>query len=166
MSNPSMLDQDRAAGSASSTPNESNESFGDILSQYEQSHSHRSETGQTLEGTVIAITNDSVLVDIGFKTEGIIPLADFMAAGESLKAGDKIPVSIKGRDPEGYYQLSRIVVARPKDWSSLEKAFADKLPIAGTVTAVIKGGVSVDVGMRAFMPASRSGARDAAEMEK
>jgi len=166
MSNPSMLDQDRAAGSASPTSNESNESFGDILSQYEQSHSHRTEAGQTLEGTVIAITNDSVFVDIGFKTEGIIPLADFMAAGESLKSGDKIPVSIKGRDPEGYYQLSRIVVERPKDWSSLEKAFADKLPIAGTVTAVIKGGVSVDVGMRAFMPASRSGARDAAEMEK
>ena len=55
---------------------------------------------------------------------------------------------------------------RPKDWSALEKTFADKSPIAGTVSAVVKGGVSVDVGVRAFMPASRSGARDAAEMEK
>ena len=77
-----------------------------------------------------------------------------------------MPVSIKGRDPEGYYELSRIKVERPKDWSSLEKAFADKAAIAGVVTAVVKGGVSVDVGVRAFMPASRSGARDAAEMEK
>ena len=55
---------------------------------------------------------------------------------------------------------------RPKDWSALEKAFADKAAIAGVVTAVVKGGVSVDVGVRAFMPASRSGAKDAAEMEK
>ena len=55
---------------------------------------------------------------------------------------------------------------RPKDWSALEKVFADKAAIAGVVTAVVKGGVSVDVGVRAFMPASRSGARDAAEMEK
>ncbi len=119
-----------------------------------------------LEGTVIAVTGESVFLDIGFKTEGIIPLADFQSAGETVKAGDKIPVSIKGRDPEGYYELSRTKVERPKDWSSLEKAFADKTPIAGVVTAVVKGGVSVDVGVRAFMPASRSGARDAAEMEK
>ena len=83
-----------------------------------------------------------------------------------MKVGDKLPVSIKGRDPEGYYELSRLKVERPKDWSSLEKAFAEKAAILGTITAVVKGGVSVDVGVRAFMPASRSGARDAAEMEK
>ena len=107
-----------------------------------------------------------MFLDIGFKIEGIIPLADFQSAGETVKAGDKLPVSIKGRDPEGYYELSRTKVERPKDWTSLEKAFADKTPIAGVITAVVKGGVSVDVGVRAFMPASRSGARDAAEMEK
>ena len=56
--------------------------------------------------------------------------------------------------------------AQPKDWTALEQAFADKAIIAGTVTAVVKGGLSVDVGVRAFMPGSRSGARDAAEMEK
>ena len=167
MSNPSTLDRDRAADPESPTPNEPNESFGDILTQYEQSHSHRPEQGQKgLEGTVIAITGESVYLDIGYKTEGIIPLAEFQAAGDTVKAGDKISVSSKGRNPEGYYDLSRIRVERPKDWSSLEKAFADKVAIAGTVTAVVKGGVSVDVGMRAFMPASRSGARDVAEMEK
>ena len=52
------------------------------------------------------------------------------------------------------------------DWSALEKAFAEKSAVLGTVTGVVKGGFSVDVGVRAFMPASRSGARDAAEMEK
>ena len=168
MPNPSILDQDRATGPGSQPNNESGESFGDILSQFEQSHSHKTteEGRKGLEGTVVAVTAESVLLDIGYKTEGIIPLADFVNAGETVKPGDKLPVSIKGRDPEGYYELSRIKVERPKDWSSLEKAFADKASIAGVVTAVIKGGVSVDVGVRAFMPASRSGARDAADMEK
>src|SRR6478672_9997701 len=167
MANPSMLDQDPTARPDSQANNESNESFGDLLSQFEQSHSHKAEEGgKGLEGTVVAVSGESVFLDIGYKTEGTIPLAEFEAAGETVKRGDKIPVSIKGRGPEGYYELSRIKVARPKDWSSLEKAFADKAAIAGTITAVVKGGVSVDVGVRAFMPASRSGAKDAAEMEK
>jgi len=168
MSNPSMLDQDRPVDPKSPTTNEPDESFGDILSEYEQSHTHRirEEGKRGLEGTVVAITAESVFLDIGYKTEGIIPVADFQATGESPKAGDKMPVSIKGRDPEGYYELSRIKVERPKDWSALEKVFADKAAIAGVVSAVVKGGVSVDIGVRAFMPASRSGARDAAEMEK
>ena len=165
-----MLDQDRGtAPDSQTTTNEPGESFGDILSQYEQSHSHRTETDEgrkALEGTVIAVTGESVYLDIGYKTEGILPLAAFTAAGDTAKPGDKIPVSIKGRDQEGYYELSRLKVERPKDWSSLERAFAEKAPIAGTVTAVVKGGLSVDVGVRAFMPASRSGARDAADMEK
>src|SRR5271157_1696997 len=167
MSNPGTLDHGRVTGLGSQPANEPAESFGDILSQYEQSHSHRVEEGKRgLEGTVISVSGESVYLDIGYKTEGIIPLVDFQSAGETVKAGDKIPVSIKGRDPEGYYELSRTKVERPKDWSSLEKALADKTPIAGVITAVVKGGVSVDVGVRAFMPASRSGARDAAEMEK
>ncbi len=166
MPNPSMLDQDQGPGPDSSANNEPTESFGDILSQYEQSRSHRPEEGKGLEGTVIAVSTDSVFLDIGFKIEGIIPLADFQAAGETVKPGDKVTVSIKGRGPEGYYELSRIKVERPKDWSSLEKAFNGKAPIAGVVTGVVKGGLSVDVGVRAFMPASRSGAKDAAEMEK
>jgi small subunit ribosomal protein S1 len=165
MANPSILDQDPAARSGSSSSNDSAESFGDILSQYEQSHSHKpDEGGRGLEGTVIQVSGDQVFLDIGYKIEGIIPVADF--GGDPVKPGDKMPVSIKGRDPEGYYELSRLKVERPKDWSSLEKAFADKAAIAGVVSAVVKGGVSVDVGVRAFMPASRSGAKDAAEMEK
>jgi small subunit ribosomal protein S1 len=168
MSNPRMLDQDRPVDPKSTTTNEPDESFGDILSQYEQSHTHRirEEGKRGLEGTVVAITGESVFLDIGYKTEGTIPLAEFQAAGDTPKIGDKMPVSIKGRDQEGYYELSRIKVERPKDWSALEKVFADKSAIAGVVSAVVKGGVSVDVGVRAFMPASRSGARDAAEMEK
>jgi small subunit ribosomal protein S1 len=143
------------------------ESFGDMLSQYEKSHSRKAEDGgKQLVGTVIVVSADSVFLDIGFKSEGILPLAVFQGAGETVKPGDKLAVSVKGRDLEGYYQLTRAKVERPKDWPTLEKAFADKATIVGTVTGVIKGGLSVDVGVRAFMPASRSGARDAAEMEK
>jgi len=170
MPNPSMLDEDPSTGPESqTTTNQPGESFADILTEYEQSHSHRTETDEghgALEGTVVAVTGDSVFLDIGFKTEGILPLSALAAAGDTVKRGDTIPVSIKGRDPEGYYELSRLKVERPKDWSSLERAFADKAAIAGVVAAVVKGGLSVDVGVRAFMPASRSGARDAAEMEK
>ena len=159
MSNPSAPESNPVA--------ESSESFEDILSQYEKSHSRKKEDGgKQLEATVIAVSAESVFFDIGFKTEGIIPLAVFQSAGQSVKPGDKMPVSVKGRDPEGYYELSRQKIAQPTDWSSLEQAFADKSTIVGTVTGVIKGGFSVDVGVRAFMPASRSGVRDAAEMEK
>jgi small subunit ribosomal protein S1 len=161
-----MLDQDPSAGPDSQTNSEPGESFADILSQYEQTSSHAGEERRGFNGTVVAVTAESVLVDIGFKTEGILPLADFTNVGEAVKRGDKVAVSIKGRDPEGYYELSRLKVERPRDWSALEKAFADKAPIAGMVTAVVKGGLSVDVGVRAFMPASRSGAREAADVEK
>src|ERR1035441_9931958 len=167
MVNPSPTDEDRAALPDSQAAAENAESFGDILSQYEQSHKHRAEEGgRGLEGVVIAVSADSVFLDIGFKTDGMIPLAEFQSAGESVKPGDKMPVSIKGRSEEGYYELSRIKVERPRDWSALERAFADKSAIAGVVSALVKGGVNVDVGVRAFMPASRSGVRDAADMEK
>jgi small subunit ribosomal protein S1 len=142
------------------------ESFNELLSQFEQAHARKPAAGrQQLEGTVIAVTADSVLLDIGFKTEGILPLAAFQDAAEAVKPGDRLPVSVTGRDPEGYYQLSRSRVERPTDWSSLQQAFTEQAPIMGTVTAVVKGGLSVDVGVRAFMPASRSGTRDAAELE-
>ncbi len=148
-------------------PSDTNESFTDLLSQYEKSHARKSEEGnRQITATVVAVTADSVLLDIGFKTEGILPLSVFQTAGETVTPGDKLPVTVKGRGPEGYYELSRSHVERPKDWSSLEKAFAEKSPIEGTVIGLVKGGFNVDVGVRAFMPASRSGVRDAAEMEK
>ncbi len=146
---------------------ESNESFEQILAQYERTHTRKAPDGnKQLEGTVVAVSAESVFLDIGYKTEGILPLAPFQSAGESVKLGDKFPVSVKGRDPEGYYELSRLKVETPKDWSALERAFAEKTTILGTVTAVVKGGLSVDVGVRAFMPSSRSGERDATAMEK
>ncbi|MGA7312656.1 MAG: S1 RNA-binding domain-containing protein [Silvibacterium sp.] len=146
---------------------ESTESFGALLSQFEQSRAHKPEDrAKQLEGTVISVSADSVFLDIGFKVEGILSRGAFENNGEGIAPGDRFPVSVKGRNEEGYYELSRLRIAPVTDWASLEDAFAQKSAITGRVTAVVKGGLSVDVGVRAFMPASRSGTRDAGEMEK
>jgi len=144
---------------------EPEESFGDIFSAYEKEHARKPEPGtQSREATVVAVNSEAVILDVGFKSEGLLPIAEMR--GATVNIGDKLNVTIKGRDPEGYYQLTRGKVARVTDWDSLQKAFDEKATIVGTVTGVIKGGLSVDVGVRAFMPASRSGTHDAAELAK
>jgi len=151
------------------TASQDSSSFGEILSQFEESHRHDSERGRSARtGTVVTVTPTSVFLDIGLKMEGVIAAEEFHnAKGEvEVKAGDTVTVSIAGRDAGGYYQLSKLKVERPKDWSSLQTAFDERSVIAGVVTETIKGGLSVDVGVRAFMPASRSGAKDAAEIER
>jgi len=150
-----------------SEPEEPQESFADLLNDFERSHSHKSEPGQRqLQGTVVSLYADQVFLDIGYKTEGVLPRSAFANTAEEVHHGDTFPVSVTGRNTEHYYELSRFKVAQPRDWSALEAAFAEKLAIVGTVTEVRKGGVTVDVGVRAFMPASRSGTKDAAELEK
>ena len=146
---------------------EPTESFADLLRDFERSHSHKSEPGaKQLQGTVISLSADQVFLDIGYKTEGVLPRSAFENNAEGVKPGDSVPVSVTGRNEEHYYELSRFKVAQPRDWTALEAAFAEKLAVVGTVTEVIKGGLSVDIGVRAFMPASRSGTKDAVELEK
>jgi small subunit ribosomal protein S1 len=164
MPNNTTLEQDETP----SMP-EHGENFADILSQYEHSHTHKPQAGgQGFTGTVVAVSPEQVFIDIGHKIEGVMPLAEFKdpAGKVNVQVGDQFPVSIKGRNEEGYYDLSKVRVERPKDWTSLEAAFNEKRSIAGVVSGVVKGGLSVDVGVRAFMPASRSGAKDVPEMEK
>jgi small subunit ribosomal protein S1 len=150
------MPQSKSSESPESTAIDS--SFGDILSEFEHTHQAR---GETLDGTVVSITPDGVFVDIGRKMDGVLPLDP----SQPRKPGDKLRVSIRGRDEQGTYLLSTIKVDTPRDWSGLETAFAAKHTIAGTVLEVVKGGLRVDVGVRAFMPASRSGVREQAEME-
>lgn len=147
-----------------SQPSEAQEeSFGALLKEYESTHTRKPEEGAAqIEGSVLSITPEWVFVDIGFKIEGVLPIA----VRESLEPGDRVQVSVKGRNEDGYYALTRFKVAQPKDWAALEKAFEEKTAIPGRVMAAVKGGLRVDIGVPAFMPASRSGARDAAEMEK
>ncbi len=159
-----------AAAQTAETPAEIEEpveSFADLLNEFERSHAHKSEPGQKqLQGTVVSLSDSQVFLDIGYKTEGVLPRSAFENNAESVKPGDNFPVSVTGRNEEHYYKLSRSKVAQPRDWSALETAFAEKSAVVGTVTGIIKGGLTVDVGVRAFMPGSRSGTRDAEEMEK
>ncbi|MBL8214035.1 MAG: S1 RNA-binding domain-containing protein [Bryobacterales bacterium] len=142
--------------------------FGDILSQFEQEHKADAPTGEAVPGTVVSVTPEAVVVDIGRKMDGVLDPAPFLLSDGnfSVKPGDVLQVTVSGRNEEGYYQLSMLKVKRPTDWTGFEQAFADKAIIAGKVTEVVKGGLRVDIGVRAFMPASRSGAKDPAEMDK
>src|ERR1700760_388973 len=90
------------------SPVEESESFQDLLGAYERSHRGNSEdvSGQR-QGTVIAVNGDSVFVDVGSKVEGVLPLSSFTQSGDSVKPGDTVLVSLRGRNEEGYYQLSR-----------------------------------------------------------
>src|SRR5580692_934164 len=143
------------------------ENFADILSNFERGQARKPESGaKQLEGAVVSLSADQVFLDIGYKTEGVLPRSAFENNAADVKAGDRFPVSVKGRNEEGYYELSRFKVAQPRDWTALENAFEQKLAVVGTVTGVVKGGATVDIGVRAFMPASRSGTRDAVELEK
>jgi small subunit ribosomal protein S1 len=153
------------------------ESFADILKEFEdakrtkpaaKAKGKKKPPMPALRGTVVGIAGDFVLVDYGGKSEGVIPKASLLDAEGNLSVnrGDSFEVAITGFDKEGMAKLSRITGPRPKDWDGLTRAFNNKEIIAGKVTGVVKGGLTVDVGTRAFMPASRSGVRDAAEMEK
>src|SRR5260370_26277084 len=136
MSNPGIPENDPTFEPAAEST-ESNESFQAILSQFEQSHSHRSgEGGRQLSGTVVAVSAEFVFVDIGYKTGGVLPVALFSDAKETVEPGTRLQVSVKGRNEEGYYELSRLRVEQPKDWSALEQAFADKAVIARTLSRV------------------------------
>ena len=146
-------------------------SFGDILRQFEQEQ-HVAPAPRTavasgpIKGKVLAIVEDSIFVDIKGKADGILPRSALTPEMSDIAVGDIVEVTIIGRAEEGQAILSVIKVEKPKDWSALLAAFEEKRNIAGKVTETVKGGVRVDIGGRAFMPASRSGTRDAFELQK
>ena len=164
---PEPIAEPESAPAPAPVDEEPTESFADLLSEFERSHSHKGKPGsRQLQGTVVSVSADQVFLDIGYKAEGVLARSDFDNNAEGVRPGDNFPVSVTGRNEEHYYVLSLFKVAQPRDWSALEAAFAEKVAVVGTVTEVIKGGLSVDIGVRAFMPASRSGTKDAAELEK
>ena len=148
---------------------EEQEDFAALLRENDRERANavdRSGGSKQIDATVVAVSADAVFLDIGYKTEGILPLSTFSATEKAVEPGDVLRVTVRGRDLDGYYELTRQRTATPKDYSSLEEAFEAKGTVLGTVTGVVKGGLTVDIGMRAFLPSSRSGTRDAAEMEK
>lgn len=138
-------------------------SFGDVLREFEASQSSAESQDATLEGTVVSISEEAIVVDVGRKMEGILrPGAAGLPA--DLAPGAILKVNISGRTEGGYYSLSLLKVTQPKDFSGLQAAFDGKQIVSGMVTELVKGGLRVDVGVPAFMPASRSGIREMGEM--
>ncbi|HEY0785376.1 MAG TPA: 30S ribosomal protein S1 [Acidobacteriaceae bacterium] len=107
-------------------------------------------------GTVVKLTDKHVVVDVGLKSEGLIPLEQVVdAQGVSkLNPGDTVEVVVERETDEGF-MLSYEKAQRHKVWDVIEKAAADKTPVMGTVLGRVKGGVTVDVGIKAFLPGSQ-----------
>ncbi len=114
--------------------------------------------GEVVRGTVVAVTSDEVMVDIGFKSEGTVPAAEFIdpITGEmTIAVNDEVDVFIERMDEmEGRLRLSRDRAAKLKTWSAIEEAFRAGDPVSGKVLERVKGGLSVDIGIRAFLPGS------------
>src|SRR5215831_3480753 len=152
-------------------------SFADILKEFESASRpadkkpstrggkgkgrHKGPAPSAKRGTVVGVSGDFVLIDYGAKSEGVIPAADLRDpdGNLSVKRGDTFDVAVTGFNSEGMATLSRVTGPRPRDWEGLNHAFENKEVVAGRVTGVVKGGFTVDLGTRAFMPLSRSGVR-------
>jgi small subunit ribosomal protein S1 len=110
-----------------------------------------------VSGTVIKLTDKHVVVDVGLKSEGLIPLEQVVdhTGQPKLKPGDAVEVVIEREEPEGGYLLSYEKAQRHRVWDTIEKAAADKTPITGIVLGRVKGGLTVDIGIKAFLPGSQ-----------
>jgi small subunit ribosomal protein S1 len=108
-------------------------------------------------GTVIKLTDKHVVVDVGMKSEGLIPIEQVLdhTGQPKLKAGDSVDVVIEREEPEGGYLLGYEKAQRLRVWDTVEKAHNEKTPVTGTVVGRVKGGLTVDIGIKAFLPGSQ-----------
>jgi len=115
--------------------------------------------GELLQGRVVKLHEKDVIVDFGYKSEGLVPIEQFLQPDGTItvQPGDLIDVMVdrSGPPPEGYILLSHEKASRLRSWDNLEKAHREGLIVSGRVTGRIKGGLSVDVGVPAFMPGSQ-----------
>ena len=133
------------------------EDFGQLLDQFEQEQSTLQE-GEVVRGTVVGITERGVVIDFGYKSEGIVNPNEFMEDGKiTVKRGDEVDVLVKNMETgEGYPVLSRADAVRLRAWDDLEKAYNDGTVIKGRVIERIKGGLRIDIdGIAAFLPGSQ-----------
>ncbi|MEE9305497.1 MAG: 30S ribosomal protein S1 [bacterium] len=132
---------------------------------YEETFKHIQQ-GEILSGHIVQIERDSILVDVGYKSEGFIPLDQFPNRGRDLKVGDTIDVFLeRTEDTDGMVVLSKEKADRIRIWDDLDKAFSDGTPVKGRVLSRIKGGLTVDVGLRAFLPGSQIDLRPVRNLE-
>ena len=137
------------------------ESYEHLLDDY--SHFAPPSADEVLQGTVLSVTGKDVIIDFGYKSEGIAPIEQFQTpAGETtVKPGDVVDVMIDhgGEQQEGYVLLSHTRAARLRIWENLEKAYQEQLILSGHVLGRVKGGLAVDVGIEGFMPGSQADPR-------
>ncbi|MGH9605007.1 MAG: 30S ribosomal protein S1 [Terracidiphilus sp.] len=112
---------------------------------------------KVVAGTVLKQTDKHLVVDVGLKSEGLVPLEQVTDHTGAVKfnPGDVIDVVIEREEPEGGYLVSYERAARLRVWDTIEKAANDKTPVMGTVVGRVKGGLTVDIGMKAFLPGSQ-----------
>src|ERR1041384_6059953 len=123
------------------------------------SHLSPPQDGELLQGHVVAVTPKEVIVDFGYKLEGVVPIEQVrqLDGTVALKQGDSIDVMIArhGAQPEGYVLLSHSKASRLRIWDTLERAMREQLLVSGHVLERTKGGLMIDVGVPAFMPGSQ-----------
>src|SRR6516164_1953374 len=136
------------------------ESYEHLLEDYSQFAPPAAD--EVLQGTVLGITAKDVIIDFGYKSEGVVPIEQFQSPkGEiTVQPGDVVDVMIEhGEQPEGYVLLSHTRAARLRVWDNLERAYTEQLVLSGHVLGRVKGGLAVDVGIKAFMPGSQADPR-------
>jgi small subunit ribosomal protein S1 len=112
---------------------------------------------KVVSGTVIKATDKHLVIDVGLKSEGLVPIEQVLDHTGAVKfnAGDVIDVVIEREEPEGGYLVSYEKAQRLRVWDVIEKAANDKTPVIGTVVSRVKGGLTVDIGLKAFLPGSQ-----------
>lgn len=132
--------------------------FGKILEEHEQKHRSEINENELVKGRVVKITDQVVVIDVGYKSEGIVPIAEFKDGDQIIiQPGDEIDVFVKQlENNEGYVELSRADAIRLQTWDQIEKAAREGNTVTGRVTDRIKGGLRVDIGgIQAFLPGSQ-----------
>ncbi len=134
------------------------EDFGKILAEHEQSHRSEISEGEVVKGRVVKISDQNVIIDVGFKSEGIVAIGEFKDGEQiTINPGDEVDVYVKQlENSEGYVELSRADAVRMQSWEQIEQAYKQGTNIIARVTDRIKGGLRVDVGgIQAFLPGSQ-----------
>jgi len=152
-----------AAGSEHDTHGlEGMDDFSTALAAFEREQAAEAATveaygDKVVSGTVIKATDKHLVIDVGLKSEGLVPIEQVLDHTGQVKfnAGDVIDVVIEREEPEGGYLVSYEKAQRLRVWDVIEQAANDKTPVIGTVVSRVKGGLTVDIGLKAFLPGSQ-----------
>ena len=131
--------------------------FAAMLDIYDDSFRNMAE-GEVVKGTILKLTDTAVVVDVGYKSEGLIQINEFLNEDGQItvQPGDLVDVLLeRTEDREGHIVLSREKAEKMKIWDEIEKAYTDRKVVIGRVIERIKGGLAVDIGVRAFLPGSQ-----------